>query len=138
MDMYKKFCKDCIQGKVGYKCDFHILEPKNINNGNKHNSNDKSVDVSIVSPTQAAVDQAKSELKEEMHINETPMLKQVQSGGSSYRRQIKSVKNKKKTAKKQIRDRKTKINKTREHSKNKIKKPKNKNNKKNSYRLSWM
>ena len=137
MDMYKKFCNDCIQGKIGYKCDFHILDPKIFNNGNKHNSNAKSVDVSIVSPTQAAVDQAKCELKQEMHINEAPMLKQGQTGGSSYRRQIKSVKTKKKTVKKQIRDTKSKINKIRKHSKNKIKKPK-KNNTKKNYRLSWM
>ena len=53
MDMYKKFCKDCIQGKIGYKCDFHILDSSKESNGeNKDNKNNgKAVDVSIVSPT---------------------------------------------------------------------------------------
>ena len=100
MEIYKKFCKDCIQGKIGYKCDFHILDSLGKRtNENKNNNNEKTVDVSILSPTQAAVDQAKSELRQEMHINESPMMKQVQSGGNSYRRQIKTVKLRKQTQK---------------------------------------
>ena len=136
MDIYKKFCKDCIQGKIGYKCDFHILQSSptnNNNNENKNNNNEKSVDVSIVSPTRAAVDQAKSELKQGMHINEAPMPKQVQRGGSSYRGQIKSVKSRKKPT-----VTKTKINKTKDKTKIKIKKPKKKITRKKTYKLSWM
>ena len=94
MDMYKKFCEDCIQGKIGYKCDFHILDSssKSDNNNNNNNNNGKVLDVSIVSPTQAAVDQARSELKQEMYINEPTSSKHIQSGGNGYRRQIKNFK----------------------------------------------
>ena len=91
--MYKKFCEDCIQGKIGYKCDFHILDSSLKSNGdNNNNNNGKVVDVSIVSPTQAAVDQARSELRHEMYINEPASSKYIQTGGNSYRRQIKNTK----------------------------------------------
>ena len=89
--MYKKFFEDCIQGKIGYKCDFHILDSSKSDNNN-NNNNGKVLDVSIVSPTQAAVDQARSELKQEMYINEPTSSKHIQSGGNGYRRQIKKIK----------------------------------------------
>ena len=72
MEMYKKFCKYCIQGKIGYKFNFHIIKDPSNNNNNNNNYNNnkkKTSEVSIVSPTQAAVDQAKSELREEKPIN---------------------------------------------------------------------
>ena len=97
MDMYKNFCKDCIQSKIGYKCDFHILDSSKASNGEiKDNmSNGKAVDVTIVSPIQAAVDQAESELRQEMYINKPVSSQQIQSDGNTYRGQNKTIKFKK-------------------------------------------
>ena len=66
MTTYQDFCKKCIQGKIGFKPDFYIIEkiPKDNTDIPKEN-----IDVTIVSPTEAAVGQAKSELKHENGIN---------------------------------------------------------------------
>ena len=87
--MYKKFCKDCIQRKIGYKCDFHMLSspPKNIGENKIDDKiNQQPVDVSLVTPTQAAVEQGKSELRQEKHIKDPAARDQVQIGGNSYKR----------------------------------------------------
>ena len=56
-----------MQGKVGYSKGFFILDkvetPKN------KEMEDAEIDISVVSPTQAAVKQAKSELEQEKTIN---------------------------------------------------------------------
>ena len=61
------FCNRCMQGKVGYSKGFFILDkvetPKN------KEMEDAEIDISVVSPTQAAVKQAKSELEQEKTIN---------------------------------------------------------------------
>ena len=90
MTNYQDFCKKCIQGKIGFKPDFYIIEkiPKDNTDVPKEN-----VDVTIVSPTEAAVDQAKSELKQENDINRNEKKSYLQSGGKS---QIKDVKSRKK------------------------------------------
>ena len=137
MDMYKKFCKDCIQGKIGYKCDFHILDSSSKSNGdNNNNNNGKVVDVSIVSPTQAAVDQARSELRHEMYINEPTSSEHIQSGGNSYRRQInKKIKLKPQTAK---RKREVNNKKRVEQRTKKKSKAEGKSIKVKSYKSLWM
>ena len=67
MDSYFDFCKRCNQGMVGYRKDFYILSDKYGDNKNT----EQSTDISIVNPTQAAVDQAKSEVKNQKTINRT-------------------------------------------------------------------
>ena len=59
MDTYLDFCKRCSQGMVGYRKDFYVLSNKY---GDKK-EREQSTDISIVNPTQVAVDQAKSEVK---------------------------------------------------------------------------
>ena len=65
MDTYLDFCKRCSQGKVEYSKDFYILSDKYSNN----KDTEQSTDILIVNPTQAAVDQAKSEVKNKKTIN---------------------------------------------------------------------
>ena len=65
MDKYLEFCNKCIEGKVGYTKNFHILD----SNKSDPIKKSESMDVSVVSPTQAAVEQARSELKDEKGIN---------------------------------------------------------------------
>ena len=92
MDMYSDFCRKCIEGKVGYKKDFYILDstPKREENASK------SLEVSIVTPTQAAVEQAKSEIKDQKPINRALEKKYLQTGGrgtkSKHKQQKKKVK----------------------------------------------
>ena len=64
MDNYLSFCKKCCEGKIGYKRDYHII-------GNRDNADNikPEIDVTLVTPTQAAVDQAKNEIKQEKIIN---------------------------------------------------------------------
>ena len=77
MDKYLDFCNKCIEGKIGYKKNFYILdkpEPSGIS---------KDIDISVVSPTQAAVEQAKSELNLQNGINRPEKRKYDQIGGKS-------------------------------------------------------
>ena len=77
MDKYLDFCNKCIEGKIGYKKFFYILdkpEPSGIS---------KDIDISVVSPTQAAVEQAKSELNLQNGINRPEKRKYDQIGGKS-------------------------------------------------------
>ena len=71
MDTYLDFCKRCSQGMVGYRKDFYVLSDKY---GDNKNTN-QNRDISIVNPTQAAVDQAKSEVKNQKTINRTIKIK---------------------------------------------------------------
>ena len=52
----------------------------------------ENIDVTIVSPTKAAVEQAKSELKQENGINRNEKNTHIQSGGKAP---IKKIKNRK-------------------------------------------
>ena len=79
MDTYLDFCKRCSQGMVGYRKDFYVLSDKY---GDNKNTN-QNRDISIVNPTQAAVDQAKSEVKNQKTINRTKKLNYNQTGGKS-------------------------------------------------------
>ena len=60
MDKYLDFCNKCIEGKVGYRKKIHILD----SNTSDPVKKSESMYVSVVSPTQAAVEQARSELRE--------------------------------------------------------------------------
>ena len=73
MNKYLDFCNRCMQGKVGYSKGFYIIDkvetPKN------KAIADAEIDISVVSPTQAAVEQAKSELEQEKTINKAKKRK---------------------------------------------------------------
>ena len=90
MDTYLDFCKRCSQGMVGYRKDFYTLSNKY---GDSKNTN-QTGDISIVNPTQAAVDQAKSEVKNQKTINRTKKLNYNQTGGKSVKK--KTTRSKKK------------------------------------------
>ena len=92
MTDYQDFCKKCIQGKIGFKPDFYIIERKIKDNTDIPNEN---VDVTIVSPTKAAVDQAESELKQKNGINRNDNNTHIQSGGKPQFKQIKKHKERK-------------------------------------------
>ena len=66
MDKYLIFCKKCMEGKMEMSKTYYVLDSdEEIEKNKKH----KNIDVSIVSPTQAAVEQAKGEVREMMDIN---------------------------------------------------------------------
>ena len=121
MDTYLDFCKRCSQGMVGYKKDFYTLSNKY---GDSKNTN-QTGDISIVNPTQAAVDQAKSEVKNQKTINRTKKLNYNQTGG-------KSVKKKTTRSKKKVVLKKDKKPRSSQKKKNKS----SKNNKKGKVRKS--
>ena len=78
MTKYLDFCKKCIQGEVPYQKKFYVLENR------KDTSNDikdKNLDVTIVTPTQHAVEQAKNEVRHELSINRAKKRKIDQIGG---------------------------------------------------------
>ena len=90
MDTYLDFCKRCSQGMVGYRKYFYILSDKY---GDKKDTN-QNRDILIVNPKQAAVDQAKSEVKNKKTINRTKNLNYNQTGGKSGKK--KATRSKKK------------------------------------------
>ena len=64
---YLEFCKKCgeIQGEIPYQKKFYVLDKKyDISNDNK----DKNLDVTVVTPTLQAVEQARNEVKHELTI----------------------------------------------------------------------
>ena len=130
MDKYLDFCNKCIQGKIGHKKNFYILdtiEPDRVK---------KEVDVSMVSPTQAAVEQAKSKMNLQNDINRAEKRKYDQIGGKTSVK--KHIKRQKKGGEIIIKSRqRKKISAQRKNSShpinNKIKK---KNSK--SYKTIWM
>ena len=121
MDTYLDFCKRCSQGMVGYRKDFYTLSDKY---GDSKNTNHNR-DILIVNPTQAAVDQAKSEVKNQKTINRTKKLNYNQTGG-------KSVKKKTTRSKKKVVVKKDKKPRSTQKKKNKS----SKNNKKGKVRKS--
>ena len=97
MDKYLNFCKKCMEGKLEMSKNYYVLDSDEENEKNKKN---KNIDVSIVSPTQAAVEQAKSEVRDMMDINRGRKRKIYQIGGkdrhkSKSRRSSLKKKNKK-------------------------------------------
>ena len=100
MNKYLNFCKKCMEGKMELSKNYYVLDS---DEENKKNKNHKKMDISIVSLTQAAVDQIKSEVREEMDINRGKKRKNYQIGGKhrgKSKSRTSSVKKKKKITKK--------------------------------------
>ena len=133
MTKYLDFCKKCIRGEIPYQRKFYVLDNRaNISNDSK----DKNLDVTVVTPTQQAVEQAKNEVRQELSINRTKKRKIDQTGGRGDLNKIKKRKklNKNKDSRKEISKSQTKkgidkIGKTKEKRKPKISA---------SYRVIWM
>ena len=85
MDKYLNFCKKCIEGKVGYNPKFYELNPKN---SETDRVNDKPVEVTLVTPTEATVEQTKSEIKLKKAINSMAGTHKGQSGGKTRKSKI--------------------------------------------------
>ena len=78
MNNYLDFCKKCIRGEIPYQKKFYVLDNSpNISNETK----DKNLDVTVVTPTQQAVEQAKNEFRQELSINRAKKRKNDQTGG---------------------------------------------------------
>ena len=67
-----------MDGKIELSKNYYILDS---DDDHAKYKNKDSIDVSIVSPTQAAVDQAKSEVRDKMNINRGKAIKKYQIGG---------------------------------------------------------
>ena len=85
MDKYLNFCKKCIEGKVGYNPNFYELNPKN---SETDRVNGKPVEVTLVTPTEATVEQAKSEIKLKKAINSMAGTHKGQIGGKTRKSKI--------------------------------------------------
>ena len=92
---YLNFCKKCIRGEIPYQKKFYVLDKRY---DTSNDSGDKNLDVTVVTPTQQAVEQAKNEVKHETNINRAKKRKFDQTGG---RGDVNN--NKKKKYKKEIR-----------------------------------
>ena len=134
MNNYLDFCKKCIRGEIPYQKKFYVLDNSpNISNETK----DKNLDVTVVTPTQQAVEQAKNEVRQELSINRAKKRKIDQTGGRGDLNKNKKKKFKRnKENRKQITKRKTKkgiaktvITKTKKKRKPKIS---------TSYKAIWM
>ena len=100
MDKYLNFCRKCMVGKMEMSKNYYVLDSDEENEKNKKN---KNIDVSIVSPTQAAIEQAKSEVRDLMDINRGKKRKIYQIGGKDRHKsksRISSFKKKQKINKK--------------------------------------
>ena len=84
MNKYLDFCNRCMQGQMDYHKKFYILD-NDLKLENKTGEGEKAsdIDISMVSPTQAAVEQARSEVKQEKAINKGKKRKYNQFGGST-------------------------------------------------------
>ena len=75
---YLEFCKKCIRGEIPYQKKFYVLDKRyDISNDNRN----KNLDVTVVTPTQQAVEQAKNEVIHETSINRAKKRKIDQTGG---------------------------------------------------------
>ena len=105
MNKYLKFCKKCMDGKIELSKNYYVLDS---DDDHAKYKNKDSIDVSIVSPTQAAVDQAKSEVRDKMIINRGKAIKKYQIGGkdrlnnTSRKKKKEKVVNKKGKIKKKL------------------------------------
>ena len=121
---YLEFCKRCIRGEIPYQKKFYVLDKRyDTLNDNK----DKNLDVTVVTPTQQAVEQAKQELT----INSGKKRKFEQTGGKGNEIKNKKRKNKKE---KQKENRKKGIRKKIEINAKERRRPKISS----SYKAIWM
>ena len=136
MDKYLNFCKKCMEGKMEMSKNYYVLDSDEENEKNKKS---KNIDVSIVSPTQAAVEQAKSEVRDMMDINRGRKRKIYQIGGKDRRKsksRRSSFKKKKINKKKKVTSKGGK--KKNPRGKNSKKLDKKRSNKIVKYRSIWM
>ena len=98
MNKYLDFCNRCMQGKMDYHKKFYILD-NDLKLENKTGEGEKAsnIDISVVTPTQAGVEQARSEIKQEKAINRGKKRKYNQFGGSASSIKSKSRKKGKNT-----------------------------------------
>ena len=75
---YLNFCKKCIRGVIPYQKKFYVLDKRY---DTSNDSGDKNLDVTVVTSTQQAVEQAKNEVKHETNINRAKKRKFDQTGG---------------------------------------------------------
>ena len=136
MNNYLNFCKKCIRGEIPYQKKIYVLDNGyNVSNDIK----DKRLDVTVVTPTQQAVEQAKNEVKHELTINSAKKRKIDQTGGRGDSIKIKKKIKKKRRHKKNLKNgikskgRKGKVKKAVSKAKEK-KKPKITS----SYKAIWM
>ena len=82
MNKYLDFCNRCMQGKINFHKKFYNLD-NDLKLENKTGEGEKTsnVDISVVTPSQAAVEQARSEVKQEKAINRGKKRKYNQFGG---------------------------------------------------------
>ena len=73
MDKYLNFCKKCMEGKMEISKNYYVLDSDEENEKKIL----KTIDVSIVSPTQAADEQAKSKVREKMNIKRGKKKKNI-------------------------------------------------------------
>ena len=75
-----------MQGKMSYSDKFYLLGDSDNDFNNSSDSRTKEkLDISVVTPTQAAVEQARSELKDDKSIKTAKKRKIVQIGGKKNR-----------------------------------------------------
>ena len=84
MNKYLDFRNRCMQSRMDYHKKFYILD-NDLKLENKTGEGEKAsdIDISVVNPTQAAVEQARSEVKQEKAINKGKKRKYNQFGGST-------------------------------------------------------
>ena len=92
MERYTDFCLDCIKGKVENRKKFYFLDKERDSNP----AEKKDIEITVVNPTQAAVEQAQSEIKQDKSINRTGKRVYNQKGGKGGRRKVNKAKKKKK------------------------------------------
>ena len=80
MDKYLNFCKKCMEGKMEMSKNYYVLD------SDEEIGKNKNINISIVSPTRAAVEQAKSKVREMMDINRGEKRKIYQIGGKGKRK----------------------------------------------------
>ena len=134
MNKYLKFCKKCMEGKMDPSKNYYVLDTDVEIEKNKNNND---IEIATISPTQAAVEQAKSEVREQMNINRGTNRKKFQIGGKD-RGNSKSKRSFKRDNIKFVQ--KKGAPKSKEVKRNKSKKGDKKFNKKKvtSYRSIWM
>ena len=129
MEEYKKFCRDCIDGKIHHKEDFHILKKLDIRDDKDNNQ--AKMDITIVSPTKAAVEQAKSELVHDINTEKNQDFIQMHGKGRRRKKVKKIIKKKKGRLNKKIKKKKDNLKKKKTKKKKIIKK------KKTTYKSLW-
>ena len=107
MNKYLDFCNRCMQGKINFHKKFYNLD-NDLKLENKTGEGEKTsnVDISVVTPTQAAVEQARSEVKQEKAIKKKGKYNQFGGSTSSIKSKTRKKGKNTKTPKKVLRSKK--------------------------------